>query len=93
MLQNQYEQLISIVNGQNYKSVSDEKLQSMFINIKQELKSRLKCVVCMDNAYNLICIPCGHTCLCQFCADKTNQICPICRQSVKYYKKIFGLNL
>lgn len=44
------------------------------------------CKVCIDNAANVVIIPCGHLCLCDECGFKMtsrkNSICPICRSII-----------
>lgn len=42
-----------------------------------------KCVVCLSNPKEIIVIPCGHVCLCEDCATKINDLCPVCRQSIE----------
>ncbi len=41
------------------------------------------CVVCMDNVYKTVNLPCGHACLCFACSKTVAQgpikKCPICR--------------
>lgn len=63
---------------------------------KQELQSRLcstedvKCSICLDEPPQMICIPCGHLCLCENCSKKlTKKKCPICNLRVKNIYKVF----
>ena len=40
------------------------------------------CVVCMDQDYDVVIVPCGHYCLCKDCASiiqGDTGLCPICR--------------
>jgi len=43
------------------------------------------CIICMENEYDVVMVPCGHYCMCHECADKilgSTSKCPICRQKV-----------
>jgi len=59
---------------------------------EQELPSQTKqkeCAVCLDGPPEHACLPCGHKCLCEGCAekfgpDKEERICPICREPLAY---------
>lgn len=31
----------------------------------------------------IICLPCGHVCMCEDCATKINDKCPVCRTTIK----------
>jgi len=46
------------------------------------------CVVCMERLPQIICVPCGHLCLCLTCHDKMGSTsnCIICKQEAKYIK-------
>lgn len=37
------------------------------------------CVICMDRQPSVVIIPCGHLCVCQPCAGRVQQQCPVCR--------------
>jgi tetratricopeptide (TPR) repeat protein len=63
---------------------------------KQELQSRMasrddvKCSICLDGPPQMICIPCGHLCLCENCSKKLmKKKCPICNLRVKNIYKVF----
>lgn len=49
------------------------------------------CKICMTNPSNVICIPCGHVCLCKMCHFKYTEgedegaACIICRKTVRQY--------
>lgn len=48
------------------------------------------CVVCLDNAANLVCLPCKHLALCSGCSGRTNvDACPICRCKIDDRMEIF----
>ncbi|XP_055603569.1 mitochondrial E3 ubiquitin protein ligase 1 [Uranotaenia lowii] len=42
-----------------------------------------RCVVCVDNPKEVICLPCGHVCLCENCAEKIKVNCPVCRAKIE----------
>lgn len=63
---------------------------------KQELQSKLsstddvKCSICLEEVPQMICIPCGHLCLCENCSKKlTKKKCPICNLKVNNIYKVF----
>lgn len=41
------------------------------------------CVVCLDRAPTVVCMPCKHLALCNQCCDEELQCCPICRCDVR----------
>eukprot|EP00897_Mesotaenium_endlicherianum_P001883 jgi/Mesen1/1722/ME000138S00577 len=47
------------------------------------------CVLCLENQYNAVFVPCGHMCCCTVCASQLRN-CPLCRkrivQAVKTYR-------
>lgn len=47
------------------------------------------CAICLDKKPNSITLPCGHICLCYECAMMNLSKgfnCPLCNESVTYYK-------
>jgi hypothetical protein len=59
-------------------------------NNRDQIKT---CCVCTDNILEKIAlIPCGHTKICNKCAQKIkqdNQKCPICKQKIEQYMRIW----
>jgi len=48
------------------------------------------CVICMDNLANVVCLPCKHLAICEYCEQHQNvQHCPICRTPAHDRMKIF----
>ena len=45
----------------------------------EEVVDAITCVVCMDRPRNALYSNCGHLCVCQDCASKSERKCPICR--------------
>lgn len=48
-----------------------------------DLIEQFKCVVCVENPKEIICLPCGHVCLCEDCSAKIQSKCPICRTRIE----------
>ena len=51
----------------------------------------LQCVVCMTNERSMVCVPCGHRCLCDACGkyEVTGDKCPMCRKPVMMLIRVF----
>jgi len=67
-------------------------LQAADVEIQKPKESSEKlpeCVVCLDELPTMICVPCGHKCLCQNCSTKIESKCPICKQQVTQTIKVF----
>ena len=59
--------------------------------VQKRFDSNELCIICMDNRPNCIVLPCGHICACSDCLDnwfKNNKVCPVCRTTDCFYKKI-----
>lgn len=44
------------------------------------------CAVCMSDARNVMCLPCGHVCMCTACAEGVMGLtgqCPVCREAIQ----------
>lgn len=44
------------------------------------------CVICMDNPYDVVIVPCGHYCICEECSVRLVAVgmdCPICRGKIE----------
>uniref|UniRef100_A0A1Q3FAG0 RING-type E3 ubiquitin transferase n=1 Tax=Culex tarsalis TaxID=7177 RepID=A0A1Q3FAG0_CULTA len=50
---------------------------------QQVFNDEQRCVVCVDNPKEVICLPCGHVCLCENCAEKIKLNCPVCRSKIE----------
>ena len=59
-------------------------------NFSDLLTDSFKCIICIDNAKNVIFTPCYHMVICQLCYDslEKNQ-CPICRKEIRDSVNIF----
>lgn len=52
-----------------------------------------ECCVCLTRRREAVLVPCGHYCLCEYCAlewGASNERCPICRAQVDVVVKVFG---
>ena len=57
-----------------------------------ELPEGQNCVVCLDQAREVILLDCGHVCVCADCATelmRTRPICPVCRSSIDRVAQAF----
>jgi len=53
-------------------------------------QENMTCVVCMNNTFEVVCVPCFHICLCTSCSDKLyKKECPKCRTEVTEFKRFF----
>uniref|UniRef100_A0A0K8TS00 RING-type E3 ubiquitin transferase n=1 Tax=Tabanus bromius TaxID=304241 RepID=A0A0K8TS00_TABBR len=50
---------------------------------KANLMEEQLCVVCVTNPKEVICLPCGHVCLCEDCSEKIKIACPVCRTTIE----------
>ena len=51
------------------------------------------CVICNENPYDVLFLPCGHVCVCQSCQkalfQKVGRICPMCREPIDEVRKTY----
>jgi hypothetical protein len=68
----------------------------------EQMTIKLECKVCLSQKADIACTPCGHLCMCSWCADQVIPVressgipkdkraqCPVCRKGVKQRIKIF----
>ena len=48
--------------------------------IIKSLKQKTKCILCCNKMIDSAFIPCGHMICCFNCANKCDNLCPICRK-------------
>jgi hypothetical protein len=56
-------------------------------DIPNELKDKY-CCICMENNIEMICVPCGHLCICERDSLKITE-CPICKKNVEQFIKVY----
>lgn len=52
---------------------------------EDHMEPDMECVVCLSAMKNACCIPCGHVCMCQDCAQDVQEqrgFCPVCRTAI-----------
>ncbi|KAF1961717.1 hypothetical protein CC80DRAFT_401023 [Byssothecium circinans] len=65
----------------------------------EEMKKSLECQVCYQQIADIAVLPCGHMCMCKWCADVVVPVrhgtyparatkCPMCRKAIKQRVKI-----
>jgi ankyrin repeat protein len=47
------------------------------------------CVVCMDAPKNRVVLPCMHMCVCEACAQRLSDHCPVCRGPIERIAQLF----
>lgn len=69
----------------------------------EEMMMKVDCKICLSQIADTACLPCGHLCMCRWCADQIVPVkkedqtrperkgirCPICREGVKSRVKLF----
>jgi len=81
--------LKKITLGQKLSEISDEDLAILIKQLSKEKKSRASCVVCMERVRRIICLPCGHFCMCLECCKENTSLCPMCCQPLQGTQKVF----
>lgn len=77
-----------------YKSLADQELVVEVLDVNPEQQQAEECVVCMVAKKEIVFYPCGHQCLCQACAERfkkeaQHNVCPICRNRIVDYIKLY----
>ena len=64
-----------------------------FRNINNSLKEKIDevnlCSICYENKINILCSPCNHICICEKCHKGVGSKCPMCREDVKKFIKVY----
>jgi len=86
---NKVKSLEDVFSGQKLSDVSDEELERLHKQFSKERKSRRSCVVCLQAPRGVVCIPCGHVCLCMECSKGKLTNCPLCRVEIKEFCRCY----
>ncbi|XP_065090491.1 mitochondrial E3 ubiquitin protein ligase 1 [Ochlerotatus camptorhynchus] len=65
------------------EKLDKSRVQRRALARQQVFNDEQRCVVCVDNPKEVICLPCGHVCLCENCAEKIKLNCPVCRAKIE----------
>ncbi|KAL4205417.1 hypothetical protein AMTRI_Chr01g114500 [Amborella trichopoda] len=57
-------------------------------NMKRECMMPDLCVICLEQQYNAVFVPCGHMCCCTSCSSHLTS-CPLCRRRIEQVVKTF----
>ncbi|KAI4340228.1 hypothetical protein MLD38_025087 [Melastoma candidum] len=66
----------------------DEKNESGSDGSKREKLLPDLCVICLEQEYNAVFVPCGHMCCCTTCSSHLTS-CPLCRRQIEQAVKTF----
>ncbi|XP_004496072.1 E3 ubiquitin-protein ligase SP1 [Cicer arietinum] len=65
-----------------------EKADSLSDGAKRERAMPDLCVICLEQEYNSVFVPCGHMCCCTACSSHLTS-CPLCRRQIEKAVKTF----
>ena len=58
-----------------------------------DVDDEASCVVCLDEKKEICLVPCGHVCVCSFCANtlfsQAERLCPVCRHVIEAKCKVY----
>ncbi|ETO28062.1 hypothetical protein RFI_09070, partial [Reticulomyxa filosa] len=79
-------------NNNNNNTNNNSKSNNDNGNNNSALPSAL-CLICCENAADIVFVPCGHICVCESCSKPLKQdtppTCIVCRQTVSIFQKIY----
>jgi len=82
----------SYLTGENLDQLDDSDLKKIYRNLKLEKMRRRtmkKCTVCLQKEVSIICLPCGHVCLCEECSLNVSNRCPLDRAKITELKRVY----
>ncbi|XP_054290136.1 baculoviral IAP repeat-containing protein 7-B-like [Macrosteles quadrilineatus] len=56
---------------------------------KIDIPLEFACVICKENQRRICLLPCKHVCLCNECAKRVKEICPMCMQKFDKQENVF----
>ncbi|XP_072976143.1 E3 ubiquitin-protein ligase SP1-like [Typha angustifolia] len=65
-----------------------EKSEEVSDDIKNDQLMLDICVICLEQEYNAVFVPCGHMCCCMTCSSHLSS-CPLCRRRIDQVVKTF----
>ncbi|KAL2598938.1 hypothetical protein AAZV13_10G022600 [Glycine max] len=65
-----------------------EKADSLSDGAKKDRLMPDLCVICLEQEYNAVFVPCGHMCCCTACSSHLTN-CPLCRRQIEKVVKTF----
>jgi hypothetical protein len=80
---------------ENYQADNIAKARKYYadMNIKvvklEKQEKEMTCVVCLNAPKTVCLLPCSHMCLCEACADRCSDSCPVCRTDVTEKRRMF----
>ena len=67
-----------------YKKMKEMKRMEKTFEISKNLSQEYICIICIENAKNVIFKPCLHLAICKLCYDRLREpICPICKRQIE----------
>lgn len=72
----------------NYQDSKERSRMQKVIEVSQTLNQEYKCVICYENAKNVIIRPCLHLAVCKLCFSELKQ-CPMCRNPIDSHVTIY----
>lgn len=74
----------------HYKQTKELKRMQKTFEISKTLTDDYKCIICIENAKNVIFRPCLHLAICKLCYDRLREDqCPICKNHIDSYISIY----
>ncbi|WJZ90210.1 hypothetical protein VitviT2T_009371 [Vitis vinifera] len=70
----------------------DEKDENGSDNTKRDRLMPDLCVICLEQEYNAVFVPCGHMCCCTMCSSQLTN-CPLCRRRIEQEKPKAGAEM
>ena len=66
-----------------YRRMRELKKMDKLFKISRLMTDDFKCIICIENAKNVILKPCLHMCVCSICCSKLDGKCPMCRKEIE----------
>ena len=81
------------------KTMDDDSLSTLQERVQSEQQKRYQekcnetlCTICYDARRDVVCLPCGHVCMCSSCVNKMpgsqKKKCPVCRATVREHEQV-----